>query len=308
MLNWSWHRLGWPPMETLARGQYDVAHSPSPMLMPARRAARVITIHDLDFLQHPERARDEVKRDYGPLVRRHATAAEGVIVPSAHVKGLVAELLGLPPERISVCPQGGPGWAPAPGFKPGNPSGRYVLFVGTLEARKNVHGLLDAYAALATRWPEAPLLVLAGRRTEDSDRWLEAASRPPLAGRVDYRGYVPESSKRELYEGAKLLVLPSFDEGFGMPVVEAMSLGVPVVCSDSGALPEVCGGAALLVDANDRGSISQAIERVLVGPELAERLGERGLARAAQFTWERTAAMTREAYAGAVARKARAAA
>jgi glycosyltransferase involved in cell wall biosynthesis len=263
----------------------------------------VVTIHDLDFLQHPERTRDEIRRDYPSLVRRHAATAEGIIVPSAHVGGLVESELGVEGDVISVCPQGGPGWLPAPGASPGNTKGSYVLFIGTLEPRKNVHGLLDAYAALLTRWPQAPPLVLAGRMTPDSDRWLEAATRPPLAGRVEYRGYVPAHAKRELYEGARLLVLPSFDEGFGMPVIEAMSLGVPVVASDGGALPEVCGGAALLVNPNDRGSISNAIERVLADPALAERLGERGLVRAREFSWARTAGLTRNAYLAAIRRR-----
>lgn len=304
VLNWAWHRLRWPSAERLAGPGYDVVHSPHPLLVPARRAARVITIHDLDFLQHPERTRDEVRRDYPAFVRRDAHAADAVIVPSAHVGRLAVELLRLDPRLVAVCPQGTPGWERDPGSAPGNPHGRYVLFLGTLEPRKNVQGLLDAYAALVTRWPEAPPLVLAGRRTPEADLWLEASQRPPLAGRVEYRGYVPDRERRALYEGARLLVLPSFDEGFGLPVVEAMTLGIPVVASDRGALPEVCGGAAVLVDPADRGSICRGIERVLREPGLAERLAERGTSRARDFSWRRTAELTLAAYREAVARRA----
>lgn len=303
-LNWAWHRLRWPPAERLAGRDYDVVHSPHPLLLPARHAARVITIHDLYFLRHPERTRDEVRRDYPAFVQRDAHEADAVIVPSAHVSRLAVELLQLDPARVAVCPQGKPGWERDAGSPPGNPHGRYLLFLGTLEPRKNVHGLLDAYAALVTRWPEAPPLVLAGRRTPDADRWLEASQRPPLAGRVEYRGYVPDRERRALYDGARLLVLPSFDEGFGLPVVEAMTLGIPVVASDRGALPEVCGGAALLVDPDERGSICGGIERVLREPGLAERLAERGMTRARDFSWRRTAELTLDAYRAAVARRA----
>ena len=303
-LNWAWHRLRWPPAEMLAGAGYDVVHSPHPLLLPARRAARVLTIHDLDFLRHPERTRDEIHRDYPAFVRRDTRAADGVIVPSAHVGRLVTELLGLDPARVAVCPEGGPGWARDRARPPGNRDGKYLLFLGTLEPRKNVQGLLDAYAALVTRWPEAPPLVLAGRQTPDADLWIEASRRPPLAGRVEYRGYVPDEAKRPLFEGARLLVLPSFDEGFGLPAVEAMTLGIPVVASNHGALPEVCGGAALLVDPDDRGSICSGMERVLREPGLAERLAERGTARAADFSWTHSAELTLDAYRRAVARRA----
>ncbi len=303
LLNASWHRLQWPPVELLAGRSYDVVHSPHPLLMPARRAARVVTIHDLDFLLHPERTRDEIQRDYPAFVQRHAHAADAVVVPSGCVRRRVVETLHLPEERVVVCPEGGPGWQPDPGTPPGNPGGRYILFLGTLEPRKNVAGLLEAYAALCTRRPDTPPLVLAGRATGDADRLLELIGRPPLAGRVEYRGYVPDSNRRALYAGARALVLPSFEEGFGLPVVEAMTLGVPVIASNRGALPEVSGGAALLVDPDDRGTISHALEQVLFDGEVARRLGERGLHRSRAFTWERTAELTREAYEAAIARR-----
>jgi alpha-1,3-rhamnosyl/mannosyltransferase len=117
---------------------------------------------------------------------------------------------------------------------------------------------------------------------------------------VEYQGYVPDSERQGVYAGARLLVLPSFDEGFGMPVVEAMSLGVPVVASNRGALPEVSGGAAVLVDPEDLGGLSQAMERVLFDGALARRLGEEGLRRAKGFSWARTAELTRAAYRRAI--------
>jgi glycosyltransferase involved in cell wall biosynthesis len=117
---------------------------------------------------------------------------------------------------------------------------------------------------------------------------------------VDYHGYASDADRQAIYAGARLLVLPSFDEGFGMPVVEAMSLGIPVVASTRGALPEVCGGAALLVDPEDVEGLSQAMERVLFDGGMARRMGEAGLRRAQGFNWARTAELTRTAYERAI--------
>jgi glycosyltransferase involved in cell wall biosynthesis len=299
-LNAAWHRLDWPPVEWLTGHGYDVVHSPSPMLIASQNAARVITIHDLDFLLHPERTRAEMRHTYPDLVSRHAALADGVIVVSEHVGEMASRLLHIDPERISVCPHGVPHWTAAGPIAPGNPGGQYILFLGTLEPRKNVDGLLAAYARLALRRPDTPPLVLAGAGVPGAQSWRETIARPPLAGRVTYRGYVGDSDRQGIYAGARLLVLPSFDEGFGMPVAEAMSLGVPVVASNRGALPEVSGGAALLVDPEDIAGLSQAMERVLFDGELARRLAEEGLRQAKRFTWPRAAELTRAAYERAI--------
>lgn len=302
LLNLLWHRLELPPVELLAGRRYDVVHSPHPLLLPARRAAQVVTIHDLDFLLHPERTAAEIRRDYSRLAADHARRADGIIVPSAAVGRLVEGSLGISATKISVCPHGVPEWKQRDRVVPGNPAGRYLLFLGTLEPRKNVPGLLDAYARLLSSRAGLPPLVIAGGPTEAAAPWIEAMRRPPLAGNVDYRGYVPDTGREELLLGARLLVLPSFDEGFGLPVLEAMSLGVPVVASGRGALPEVAGGTAVLVDPDDALSIAGGIEGVLDDPGMARQLAERGLARAATFTWRRTAELTREAYARAIER------
>ena len=299
-LNASWHRLGWPPVEWLTGRSYDVVHSPAPLLLPSNGAAGLITIHDLDFLAHPERTRAEMRHAYPALVARHAAAADGIIVVSEHVAEKASRLLRIDPERISVCPHGVPRWAPAPRLEPGNPAGRYVLFLGTLEPRKNVDGLLAAYAELIARRPDAPPLRLAGAAVAGATTWRNVIAHRPLAGKVDYHGYVSDRDRQTVYAGARLLVLPSFDEGFGMPVAEAMSLGVPVVASTRGALPEVSGGAALLVDPEDVSGLSQAMERVLFEGGLARRMGEDGLRRAASFSWPRAAELTRAAYERAI--------
>ncbi|MGC4085247.1 MAG: glycosyltransferase [Vicinamibacterales bacterium] len=131
------------------------------------------------------------------------------------------------------------------------PADGYILFFGTLEPRKNLGTLLDAYEILLSRRTAIPELLLAGKPTEQSAPWLERIARPPLARAVRHIGYVRPDDRNALYAGARLLVQPSFEEGFGLPVLEAMSIGVPVVAADAGALPEVGGDAVMLTPATD---------------------------------------------------------
>ena len=250
VLNFAWHRMRWPPVEAIAGGEYDIAHSPHPLLLPTRSAAQIITIHDLYFLSHPERTSAEIRRDYPSLVRWHAARADGIIVVSRFVGTEVQRRLGVPAGRISICMNGAPDWKTPPATLDAD---SYLLFVGTLEPRKNVRGLLEAYGRLLARSDKAPRLVVAGGADPDGADLLEAMNRPPLAGHVDYRGYVSPDQRESLFKGAQALVLPSFDEGFGIPALEAMAAGVPVIASNRGALPEVVGDAALLVDPDDAG-------------------------------------------------------
>jgi glycosyltransferase involved in cell wall biosynthesis len=303
LLTLAWHRLGWPPVETLCGRSFDVVHSPHPLLLPSSGAAQVVTIHDLDFLVHPERAEREARRDYPRLVRDHAHRADAVIVPSQYTASQVARRLEVPPDRVFVCPEGvPPEWAKAPPGR-GRPAARYLLFVGTLNARKNVAGLLSAYGMLVARHADAPPLVLAGSSSSEAAPWLDRLTRPPLAGRVEYRGYVPASERRCLYEGALLLALPSFDEGFGLPVVEAMALGVPVVVSNRGALPEIAQDAGVIVDPDDPAALAAAMDRLVHDAAYAATLAERGVDRARAFTWTRAAGLTRRAYEQAIERR-----
>jgi glycosyltransferase involved in cell wall biosynthesis len=292
VLNFTWHRLGWPPAEMLAGRAFDVTHSSHPLILPARHAAHVVTIHDLNFLTHPERTRAEVRRDYPALTRAHAHRADRILVPSRFTAGEVARRLGVPPEGIAVCPPGAPDWTP----RTAPPKDGYVLFMGTLEPRKNVGGLLDAYERLVN----PPPLLLAGKATEESRGWLERLERPPLQGIVRHIGYVDPSRRRELYEGARLLVQPSFEEGFGIPVLEAMTLGVPVVAAARGSLPEVVADAGPLVDPERPDDIASAIATVLGDDAFAAACAARGVVRSQAFRWETTARRVYDAYREAI--------
>ncbi len=300
-LNLAWHRLGWPPVEAVARGTYDVAHSPHPLLLPTRSAAQVVTVHDLHFMTHPERASREIRRDYPALAATHARRADGIIVSSKFAAGEVQRMFDVPPEKIAVCPAGTPAWATQ--LQGGDPSG-YLLFVGTLDARKNVAGLLDAYGQLLSRHHRLPQLVVAGAAGPDAGAWLERMQKPPLAGLVEYLGYVTADRRAALFRGARLFLMPSFEEGFGLPALEAMAAGVPVIASNRGSIPEVVGDAGILVDPTDAAALAGALESVLNDPTLWENLRHRGLTRARQFSWAQTARDVRRAYESAIYRHA----
>ena len=293
LLNFAWHRLGWPPAELLAGAGFDVTHAFHPLAIPSRNAASIVTIHDLNFLKHPERTRAEIRRDYPALVREHAHRARTIVTISEFTASEIVTLLGVSRDRIVVAYPGAPPWAPlAQPAKDG-----YVLFLGTLEPRKNVGALLDAYEQLI----DVPPLVLAGKATDDARPWLERIERPPLRGRVRHIGYVDPDKRRDLYAGARLLVQPSFEEGFGMPVLEAMTLGVPVVAANRGALPEVVGDAGLLVDPERPADLADAMHRMLTDESLADASRVRGRDRARAFDWDQTAALVHDTYLHACA-------
>jgi glycosyltransferase involved in cell wall biosynthesis len=302
LLNFAWHRLEWPPAERFAGRGFDVAHSLHPLLMPTEGAAQVVTVHDLNFLAHPERTSAEIRRDYAALARPHAHRAHAIIVPSMFTRGEVEGRLGVPAERIFVCPPGAPPWNPRRALPA---DGGYVLFLGTLEPRKNVGALLNAYELALQNGRAMPDLVLAGRATEESAVWLARIARAPLAGRVRHIGYVDPGERRTLYEGARVLVQPSYEEGFGLPVLEAMTIGVPVVAADRGALPEVLGDAGLLVDPDSAACFAAAINRMATDADLAAASTVRGIARARAFRWTETATRVVNAYRYAIDRRVR---
>jgi len=300
VLNYLWHRREWPPVEMFA-GPVDVAHSPHPLLIPTRHAAQVITIHDLFFLSSAQGTQTEIQRDYPALAAHHARRAGAVITSTQYGKSQVMNRLGVAGDRVYVCPPGAPSWNTL-GRGPNVPPDGCVLCVGTLEPRTNIGTQLDAYARLLHRGVSTPRLVLAGRATPAASEWLTRIAKAPLAGHVTHIGYVPGDQREALYQSSRLLVMPSLDEGFGLPALEAMSAGIPVVVSSRGSLPEVVADAGALVDPDDAAALADALERGFRDQTWALSAAHAGLARARQFTWGGSAATLHRAYADAVAR------
>jgi glycosyltransferase involved in cell wall biosynthesis len=212
-------------------------------------------------------------------------------------------LLSVPADKVSVV------WlAPDTRFKPERAQSarlrldrlalpaQYILFVGTFEPRKNITGLLAAFRLLVDRDASAPSLVIAGRRGWLFDETLDHARQLGLRERVIFLDAPQDEDMVALYNGAIALVLPSHYEGFGLPVLEAMACGTPTIISNRGSLPEIAGDASLVVDPDDAGALAGALDSVWRDPRLRAALHQKGLARAATFTWERCARETLAAY------------
>lgn len=291
----------------LLRGTADLYHgclNVAPLLSPV---PTVITIHDLAFIRFPQTFR-AYNRIYLDLATRlSARRASRILAVSEHTKREVVGLLGIPPERVIVTPN-----AARNHFRPPAPAAieqlrsrhglpeRFVLYVGTLEPRKNLTTLLEAFALVSRSVPDVPLLIGGGKgwMYEPIFARLEQLN---LRDRVKFAGYLPEEELPLWYAAATVFVFPSIYEGFGMPPLEAMACGTPVITSNTSSLPEVVGDAGLMVSPTDPVALAEAIRRVLVDADLRAELRQRGLARARRFSWADTAAKTLVAYREAVA-------
>jgi glycosyltransferase involved in cell wall biosynthesis len=288
----TWHHFRRPPVER-ATGPVDVIHATG-VAMPPPSAPIVLTGHDLAFLRFPDRFTRHGLRFFNDALRlAKRDAALVLCVSTATLDDYAAE--GFERSRLRLVPHGVRPVAVSDDDVAGVRStfelgGPYVLSVGTLEPRKNLPGLLEAFAALERR---DLTLVVAGPAG-----WGEALE--PLAARLGDRvrltGFVSEAQKAALYKGAAVFCYPSFWEGFGLPVLEAMAQGCPVVTSAGTATEETAGGAAVLVDPHDTAALTAALARVLDDEAHAGALRGRGLARARECTWERTADLVAAAY------------
>lgn len=283
-----WLRAPFPPIEMFA-GFTDVVHGTNFVLPPSIRGRGVLTIHDLAFLDAPDELPPS-DRELPKLVWRSARRAAMVCTPTEAVAELVRERLKVPEERVTVTPLGiDPAWftARAPGDllrrRLGLPE-EYLLFVGAAGPRKCLDWLLKAHEV----GPELPPLVLAGPGHSTTD------------SRVLALGYLSDVDLRSVVAGASALVLPSRDEGFGLPVLEALACDVPVICSDVPALREVGGGHTTLVPFGEVDAMRVALDAALREPPSSATLTARRT-HAGEYTWRRCAEATVTAYRHALA-------
>jgi glycosyltransferase involved in cell wall biosynthesis len=288
----------------LRRHRIDVIHSPhhtAPMVAAGRR--RVITFHDLTFFILPERYPASRLVYFRTVSWATAKRADALICPSQTVRDDILRLLHVPPEKVRAIAE-----AAAPEFQPLEDEAalervrarfllpeRFILNVGSLEPGKNRATLLKAFSRLRERGLEHKL-VIAGQRAWKHKGDFELVEQLGLKEEVVFSGYVPPEDMPALYNAADLFAFPSLYEGFGLPVLEAMSCGVPVVASNVSAIPEVASEAALLVDPHDADQLCDAMERILRDKRLQATLRRRGLTRAKDFSWERAARETVAVY------------
>jgi glycosyltransferase involved in cell wall biosynthesis len=281
----------------------DVLHCPVNVLPMLTPCPAVLTIHDLTFLRFPERFRPERQKYLATLTKLSAKKARRVMTDSANTKRDVAELLHVPPERIDVVY---PGLDEA--FHPVSPNelaefrrgkglpDEFILYVGTLEPRKNVDALVRAYSLLVAKgfrgWP----LVIAGGRGWMFDHIFAEVERNDLVDDVLFPGYVPAEELAYWYGAASVFVYPSLYEGFGLPALEAMACGTPVVVSNASSLPEVVGDAGAQVDPRRTDELAETLAEILQSSRRREQMAAAGLQRAASFTWDRAAEQVMRVY------------
>lgn len=307
--NWArlWHRARLPIPVELFTGRVALFHATDFTLPPTLPGTRtMLTVHDLSFVRVPETASPSLRAYLDVVVPRSVQRADHVLADSQATRDDLIALYDTPSEKISVL------WSGVDArFHPVTdhavlsrvhrrhelPAGPYVLSVGTVQPRKNYVRLIEALAAMrASEFPELELVIVGGRG------WLEdpiyaALDQYGLRNAVHFTGFADDADLPALYTQARVVALPSLYEGFGLPVLEAMACGTPVVTSTVSSLPEVAGDAALMVDPLDVGALVEALRRLLTDDVLRHDLQARGLARAATFTWERSARRLLDVYA-----------
>ena len=305
-----WRHTRLVPVEWLVDldGGVDVVHGTNYVLPPRRRAAGVVTVHDLTMVRYPELCAPASLR-YPDLVRRAVAGGAFVHTPSQFVAGEVCEAFGIDPARVRAVAHG-VGGPPAADHLADRAAARrlsgpgsYLLALGTVEPRKDFPLLVRAFDRVADHHPELRLVICG------PNGWGAAALDAAVAearhrARIVRTGYVSDELRAGLLAGATLLVSSARYEGFGFTPLEAMAAAVPVVATAAGAVPEVCGSAALLVPVGDAPALAEAVDEALGSPAITARLTAAGLARAADFSWERCAAGLRRLYGDAVSDRA----
>jgi glycosyltransferase involved in cell wall biosynthesis len=299
--NAGWTLVGLP--RTAARGRVDLIHAPAYTAPFWAGVPVVLTIHDVSYATHPEwypYRRDRLRRLF---YRRSATAATHVLTDSSFSASEIIAAYSIPASRITVVPLGvhsrfADGDPNVSLDLPANVTEPFLLHVGDIHERRNLPVVVEALLQARRRFGAAAALslVLAGLDRGVTSGLCAMAAEAGTPEAVVALGPVSDGRVHALYRGAAALVYPSLYEGFGLPLVEAMAAGTPVLASHTASMPEVVGGAGILLDPHDPSAWLDAIVRILNDEVLRADLRTRGLARAATYTWERTAQMTLKVY------------
>jgi glycosyltransferase involved in cell wall biosynthesis len=297
-LNIIWYRWRLPLYANYFSGQVDIYHGPDFALPPtSKKLRKVVTVHDLAFLDYPAYAVPELAAYLKKVVPAAVEAADVVCTVSSEVSRSLIKHFQTPREKLTVIPNG-----VSPYFQRindpvllGATAHKYglkhplVLGVGTLEPRKNHSGLIKAFYQAQKKAGGPAMLALAGGKGWLYDETRQLVEELKLEKRVKFLGRVSDLELVTLYSLADVFAFPSFAEAFGVPPLEAMACGAPVITSSTSSLPEVVGDAALLIDPHNSDELSHAITRILENQELQEELRQKGYARVKQYTWTESA-------------------
>ncbi len=286
------------------RERVDLLHCPKSAIPYHSPCPTVVTLHDLIPLRHPETEKLAARLYWRLQIPIAARRSSFVITDSEHARQEIMADFQVAPERIRAIMLGfdprmldrpDPAATAAVRGKYGLPE-RYLLYVGTIQPRKNIDTLIEAFARLREARSDLPGLVIVGRKGWLYDRLFARISELGLADEIIFTGFVPDEDLPHIYAGAVLFAYLSFFEGFGLPPLEAMACGLPVVTSDTTSLPEVVGDAGIAVPPADVDGVVAAMARILDDETFARTLGERGRERAKLFSWEAAARQTLEIY------------
>lgn len=297
-INFMWFKWGWPTLDLFFRTGLDLTHSPTPFPLPTR-GKKIVTVHDLFFLDFPEITDLNSGRVYPRGFHKSLQEADGVVAVSCHTAQQLLERFELDEGKIKVIHHGIDlkDWAADEHESLERTKDSldlpedFLLFVGAQEPRKNLPCLLKALSSVHERYRKTPL-VLVGRKGKDSVKIEKNIRELGLGPWVRMTGYVNEAKLRHVYQLASAFVFPSFVEGFGIPLLEAMASGLPVVTSRSSALPEIAQDAAVYADPHDHLDLAAKIIQVLEDESLKEKLVSAGRNRVLSFSWDRAASET----------------
>jgi glycosyltransferase involved in cell wall biosynthesis len=300
-----WEQLTLPGL--LRRLRVDVFHGPANVLPPRLPCPAVVTVHDLSFMEYPQFFRPTRRIYQRIFTARSVRAATLIIAVSESTRRDLGARLGVDPARMRVIyPAIEERYRPvldptalATFRRAHDLPERFLLYLGNLEPRKNVAGLIEAYARLRAADPEAPPLVVAGGKGWLYDTLFERVRTLGLERAITFAGYVRDEEQPLWYAAAELFIYPSYYEGFGLPVVEAMACGAPVITSNVSSLPEVAGAVAVQVDPRDSEALAHAMRDLLQDEQTRQRMKQEGPRWAQQFSAERMVRGCVDAYAEA---------
>lgn len=261
----------------------------------SKKTKHIITVHDISFEFFPEFFSPKQRLWHAAInPKKQCTQADILLTPSKNTKQDLVNIYNIPPEKITVMYPGIP-----PHIIPTsehnsveqkyNLPAYFILYLGTIEPRKNITGLIQAFEKAHTISPDLPALVIAGHTGWNDKEIYQKIYSSPIKEKIHYIGSVPDHDKQALYTRASLFIYPSFYEGFGFPVIEAMQYGVPVITSNRSSLPEITEGAAYLTNPNRPDELAEAMLTILKNPTIRHYFMEKGIQQAKKFNWQTTA-------------------
>lgn len=302
VMNFFWYKLSWPPLDYFFRTELDLTHSPIPLILPTK-GKKIVTVHDLFFMDFPRMIDREVRKNFVSKIKNSLLEADGIVAVSQFTRNQLLERFAIEEKKVKVIYHG-----LDPKFKTDispdeiekikkvySLSPSFILFVGAIEPRKNLLNLIEALKIIHKKYKKIPLVIV-GRISQDYKNLEKKIKQNKLESWIKMMGYLPDNEVRVFYRLASLLAFPSFCEGFGLPLIEAMASSLPVATSQASAMPEIAQDAALFFHPEDPEDIADKIIIALKNEDLRETLKARGRKRVLDFDWGTTAAETLSFY------------